>query len=70
MSPSSKQFLRYLADQPKGRVGYAQVDWPQAFRVAREVLDAGYVKERRFGLAPGFQITPAGKAYLAGEAVE
>jgi hypothetical protein len=67
LSAESKQFLRYVASQPKGRVGYPMGKYAEAATLAGECLERGLVKERRFFDGLGFQITDAGKAYLAGE---
>lgn len=70
MTPESREFLKHLAGQPKGRVGYVAFTWDWAQTMAAESLALGYVKERPLYPRPyGFQITDAGKAYLAGEAL-
>jgi hypothetical protein len=72
MTSESRQFLRYLADQPKGRVGYGNDEWwDRAQDLADECLAARYVKHRPLYPFPcGFQITPEGRAFLAGEALD
>jgi hypothetical protein len=67
MSPESRQFLAYLAAQPKGRVGYDIRERDRVMALASEAVAAGHAQHRRFYFGSGFQITPAGRAYLAGE---
>lgn len=69
MTSESRQFLAFMASKPQGRVSYALVRRDQAEALAEEALRAGYVRNRRLGYDEGFQITPAGRAFLAGEAI-
>lgn len=68
MTPESKQFLAYVASQPKGRVAFEPIRFDAARALAEESLEHGYAVFRRLGRRPGFQITEAGKVYLGGEA--
>jgi hypothetical protein len=67
MTPESKQFLAYVAAQPKGRVGYHPLRASDARKLAAECVERGFVKERRHNYGLGFQITEWGRQYLAGE---
>lgn len=66
LSSESRQFLAYVAAQPKGRVPYVLIERDRAYAIARECLDAGYIRHRRLNYRPGFQITEAGRAFLDG----
>jgi hypothetical protein len=71
MTSESRQFLRYLADQPKQRVGFWNYEWTRAQEIAAESLQTGYVRLRPLHPKPyGYQLLAAGKAYLAGEALD
>jgi hypothetical protein len=66
----TRQFLTFIGSQPKGRIGYPMDKWDEAQALAGEALRLGFVKHRP--LWPhknGFQLTDAGKAWIAGEAV-
>ena len=67
MTPEGRQFLTYVSQQPHGRVGFAMDRWAEASALAAEALSLGLVRHRP--LWPhknGFQVTEAGRAYLAG----
>lgn len=60
-----RRFLARLAEAPKGRVGYSKAsDFETVRPHLLPMIDDGLIVERRLGLVNGFQITPAGRAYL------
>lgn len=63
-----KQFLAELAKRHQGRCGYSAEDFDKARPHLVGLIDDGLIRERRLGLNLGFQITEAGRAYVAGEA--
>lgn len=67
LSAESRQFLKYVASQDKGRVPYTLIERERAYAIAKECLAAGYIRHRRMSYAEGYQITEAGKAFLGGE---
>lgn len=68
MTGEAKQLLQFIATKKQGRVSFALVERDRADALAQEALDAGYLKRRRLGYDQGYQITTAGRAYLAGAA--
>lgn len=68
LSAESRQFLQFCATKPQGRVSFALVRRDEAEALADEALGAGYLKRRRLGYDEGYQLTGAGRLYLAGAA--
>lgn len=63
-TPVERKFLEILADQPQGRCAFRPIKFEEARREFQGLIDDGLIKERRLGLNPGFQILPAGRAFL------
>lgn len=68
MTSEARQLLQFIAAKKQGRVSFSLLERDRADDLAREALDAGYLKRRRLGYDQGYQITTAGRAYLAGAA--
>lgn len=67
LTDTERAFLTMIAGKPQGRVSYALVRRDGAMSFAGSLLARGFIRERRLGYDEGFQISPSGKAYLAGE---
>jgi len=63
-TPTERAFLSELAARTKGRCGYSPEDYEKALPHLQGLIDDGLIVPRRLGLNPGFQILPAGRAYL------
>jgi hypothetical protein len=68
MSPETKQLLTMIAGRKQGRVSFNLLERDKADALAAEALEAGYLRRRRLGYDQGYQLTPAGRQYLAGAA--
>lgn len=66
MNAFEHRLLNEMNTKP-GRVGFPMTVYEQALPLAQRLLDEGYIRERRLGDYPGFQITDRGRAYLEGE---
>ena len=64
LSPAERQFLTELSKLDKHRCGFPQVRYAEALEKFGGLLDAGLIRERRYERNPGFQLTPAGRAFL------
>lgn len=67
LSAIERAFLEKLAGMKQGRCSYALARREEAFSIAGDLVASGYVTARHLGYDQGFQITPKGRAYLAGE---
>lgn len=66
MDDHSRAFLKALAAEPKGRVGYPLTAYDKLMEHVGGLVDGGYIIERRLGNQAGFQITQLGREYLGG----
>lgn len=69
ISYEARALLTLVSQQRKGRISYALLQRDQVMQFADPLLNAGYIEHRRLGYDEGFQITEAGREYLAGEAI-
>lgn len=68
MTEIQKAFLTRLASLKQGRCSYDLVRRDDVVEIVGELIQAGYVKDRRFGYGEGLQITERGREYLGGAA--
>jgi hypothetical protein len=66
MTALERAFLTRLAGEPQGRTSYALVDRDGALAIVNGLVASGYIRHRRLGFDPGFQITDLGRSYLGG----
>lgn len=69
MTPEAAALLKMIAGRKQGRVSFSLLERDRAMAFAGPLLDAGLIRERRLGFDQGFQISEAGRAYLAGESL-
>ena len=66
MTELETQFLVALAKERQGRVGYKLTEFTRIMPFLERLVDEAYIRERRFGNGPGFQITDKGREWVGG----
>lgn len=70
MDTADRVFLENLAAYKFGRAAFTREAHGLAIERFSHLIQAGFIRNRPVGYDFGFQITPKGRAYLAGDLVE